>query len=162
MLSSVTFLNINISHVGEEAFQILGKLPSLLALRIWTKGVAPNEKLIIRNRGFLYLKQFMFYSWSVHRIHCGIAWNRSSSQSALLPLAVAHSGGSHRPTTTPAEGTTGLRATPEGILRPSPFSCRHPRRSPSSYLTIRAGGFGGLGFDEESPSKEWGKEVRRK
>ncbi|EEC78864.1 hypothetical protein OsI_19218 [Oryza sativa Indica Group] len=65
MLSSVTFLNINISHVGEEAFQILGKLPSLLALRIWTKGVAPNEKLIIRNRGFLYLKQFMFYSCNI-------------------------------------------------------------------------------------------------
>uniref|UniRef100_A0A0E0J0E4 NB-ARC domain-containing protein n=1 Tax=Oryza nivara TaxID=4536 RepID=A0A0E0J0E4_ORYNI len=65
MLSSVTFLNINISHVGEEAFQILGKLPSLLALRIWTKGVAPNEKLIIRSRGFLYLKQFVFYSCNI-------------------------------------------------------------------------------------------------
>uniref|UniRef100_A0A0D9XQY3 NB-ARC domain-containing protein n=1 Tax=Leersia perrieri TaxID=77586 RepID=A0A0D9XQY3_9ORYZ len=65
LLSSVTFLNININHVGEEVFQILGDLPSLLALRLWTQGVARNERLIIRSRGFLYLKQLVFYSCNI-------------------------------------------------------------------------------------------------
>uniref|UniRef100_A0A0E0MEE3 Uncharacterized protein n=1 Tax=Oryza punctata TaxID=4537 RepID=A0A0E0MEE3_ORYPU len=78
MLSSVTFLNININHVREEAFQILGKLPSLLALRIWTKGVAPDEKLIIRNTGFLYLKQFVFYS-------CNIEMNPLVFEAGAMP-----------------------------------------------------------------------------
>lgn len=64
-LSNITNLDININPVGEEVLRILGGLPSLLALVIYTKAVAPKGSLVIYSSGFQCLKEFKFGAWNI-------------------------------------------------------------------------------------------------
>lgn len=64
-LSKVTFLDIKVNPVDEEAFRILGNLPSLITLWLWTKTVVPKRRFIIHNVGFKHLKEFYFGFWRI-------------------------------------------------------------------------------------------------
>lgn len=64
-LSNITNLDININPVGEEVLGILGGLPSLLALVLSTKAVAPKGSLVICSSGFQCLKEFEFEHWNI-------------------------------------------------------------------------------------------------
>uniref|UniRef100_A0A0D9XQZ6 NB-ARC domain-containing protein n=1 Tax=Leersia perrieri TaxID=77586 RepID=A0A0D9XQZ6_9ORYZ len=51
-LSNIIFLDINVNPVGEDTLMILGNLPYLNILWLWTKTVVPKREFIIRNIGF--------------------------------------------------------------------------------------------------------------
>ncbi|CAM0908163.1 unnamed protein product [Alopecurus aequalis] len=65
LLSKVTLLDINVRQVGEEVVRVLGCLPSLVSLCLYTTEVAPGETLMICSGGFQCLEEFEFYSWNV-------------------------------------------------------------------------------------------------
>ncbi|PNT73367.1 hypothetical protein BRADI_2g57534v3 [Brachypodium distachyon] len=65
LLSNVTLLDININPVRPEVLQVLGCLPSLLSLSLYTREVAPGATLIICSSGFQCLEEFEFYSWNI-------------------------------------------------------------------------------------------------
>ncbi|KAM0923289.1 hypothetical protein ACQ4PT_005606 [Festuca glaucescens] len=65
LLSNVTLLDINIRQAGEEVVRVLGCLPSLLSLCLYTTEVVPGETLLICSSGFQCLEEFEFYSWNV-------------------------------------------------------------------------------------------------
>uniref|UniRef100_A0ACD5ZTM3 Uncharacterized protein n=1 Tax=Avena sativa TaxID=4498 RepID=A0ACD5ZTM3_AVESA len=58
-LTSLAYLNINLSEVTEEDIRILGEIPALLSLELWFKA-ARKERLVIQGTGFRCLKEFYF------------------------------------------------------------------------------------------------------
>lgn len=66
MLAAVTFLDINVSPLGKDSLDILGKLPSLGTLWLWTEAVVPEGRFIIGSSGFLCLNEFYFGFWDRH------------------------------------------------------------------------------------------------
>uniref|UniRef100_A0A0D9Y0G5 AAA+ ATPase domain-containing protein n=1 Tax=Leersia perrieri TaxID=77586 RepID=A0A0D9Y0G5_9ORYZ len=74
-LDNLTYLDINLNPVEEEALEILGNLPALLFLWLTSKSVAPKQKLIINSSIFMCLKEFYFTCWN---IESGIMFQRGS------------------------------------------------------------------------------------
>ncbi|KQJ86320.1 putative disease resistance RPP13-like protein 3 [Brachypodium distachyon] len=56
-LDNLTYLDININPVEEEALQILGKLPALIFLWVSSESASPSDM-------FICLKEFHFTCWS--------------------------------------------------------------------------------------------------
>ncbi|VAH85244.1 unnamed protein product [Triticum turgidum subsp. durum] len=63
-LDKLTYLDINIDPVDEEALEILGELPALLFLWLMSKSAAPKQRLIISSSMFVCLREFHFTCWS--------------------------------------------------------------------------------------------------
>ncbi|CAL4994777.1 unnamed protein product [Urochloa decumbens] len=66
LLSNITYLDINVSPATEDTLTILGKLPSLEVLWLWTKAVEPKGRFIIGSTGFQCLKEFYFGFWKIN------------------------------------------------------------------------------------------------
>nr|UBY07033.1 NBS-LRR disease resistance protein [Dasypyrum villosum] len=58
-LISLAYLDINLSVITEEALGILGELPALLSLQLYTNTVH-KDRLVLQGRGFQYLKEFLY------------------------------------------------------------------------------------------------------
>nr|UBY07414.1 NBS-LRR disease resistance protein [Dasypyrum villosum] len=58
-LTSLVYLNINLSVITEEALGILGELPALLSLTLCTNTVH-KDRLVLQGRGFRCLKEFLY------------------------------------------------------------------------------------------------------
>jgi disease resistance protein RPM1 len=58
-LTSLAYLNINLSEVTEEDILILGEMPALISLELWFKAVR-KERLAVQGIGFRCLKEFYF------------------------------------------------------------------------------------------------------
>lgn len=56
-LTSLAYLNINLSELTQEVVRILGELHALLSFELWFRTV-PEERLIVHDRGFQCLKEF--------------------------------------------------------------------------------------------------------
>ncbi|XBI31384.1 hypothetical protein VPH35_054953 [Triticum aestivum] len=63
-LDKLTYLDINIDPVDEEALEILGELHALLFLWMTSKSAAPIQRLIISTIMFVCLREFHFTCWS--------------------------------------------------------------------------------------------------
>ncbi|CAL5093025.1 unnamed protein product [Urochloa decumbens] len=62
-LGSLTYLDINVNPVENEALEILGNLPSLMSLWVSSKAAAPKERLVVRSCMFKCLKEFQLTCW---------------------------------------------------------------------------------------------------
>nr|UBY07136.1 NBS-LRR disease resistance protein [Dasypyrum villosum] len=58
-LTSLACLNINLSVITEEVLCILGELPALLCLNLYTDTVH-KDRLVLQGRGFQCLKEFIY------------------------------------------------------------------------------------------------------
>nr|UBY07233.1 NBS-LRR disease resistance protein [Dasypyrum villosum] len=58
-LTSLAYLDINLSVITEEALGILGELPALLSLRLYTNTVH-KDRLVLQGRGFRCLKELVY------------------------------------------------------------------------------------------------------
>ncbi|XP_037481796.1 disease resistance protein RGA5-like [Triticum dicoccoides] len=58
-LTSLAYLNINLGVITEEALGILGELPALLSLKLYTNTVH-KDRLVLQGRGFRCLKEFVY------------------------------------------------------------------------------------------------------
>lgn len=63
-LDNLTYLDINVDPVAQEALSVLGNLPSLLSLWMTSKAKGHKESLIITSSTFICLKEFHFTCWS--------------------------------------------------------------------------------------------------
>ncbi|KAL6622438.1 hypothetical protein ACP70R_032317 [Stipagrostis hirtigluma subsp. patula] len=63
-LGKLTYLDINVNPVDEEALEILGNLPSLMCLWVASKAAAPKVRLVVSSSMFICLKEFQFTCWS--------------------------------------------------------------------------------------------------
>ncbi|XP_037481798.1 disease resistance protein RGA5-like isoform X1 [Triticum dicoccoides] len=57
-LTSLAYLDINLSVITEEVLGILGELPALLSLKLYT-GTVHKDRLVLPGRGFRCLKEFV-------------------------------------------------------------------------------------------------------
>nr|UBY07085.1 NBS-LRR disease resistance protein [Dasypyrum villosum] len=58
-LTSLAYLDINLSVITEEVLGILGELPALLSLNLYTNTVH-KDRLVLQGRGFRCLKEFFY------------------------------------------------------------------------------------------------------
>ncbi|KAF6981978.1 hypothetical protein CFC21_000421 [Triticum aestivum] len=58
-LTSLAYLNINLSVITEEVLGILGELPALLSLVLYSNTVH-KDRLVLQGRGFRCLKEFVY------------------------------------------------------------------------------------------------------
>ncbi|VAH12764.1 unnamed protein product [Triticum turgidum subsp. durum] len=58
-LTSLAYLDINLSVITEEVLGILGELPALLSLKLYTNTVH-KDRLVLQGRGFRCLKEFLY------------------------------------------------------------------------------------------------------
>ena len=58
-LTSLAYLDINLSVITEEVLGILGELPALLSLTLYTNTVH-KDRLVLQGRGFRCLKVFRY------------------------------------------------------------------------------------------------------
>ncbi|VAH12761.1 unnamed protein product [Triticum turgidum subsp. durum] len=58
-LTSLAYLDINLSVITEEVLVILGELPALLSLTLYTNTVH-KDRLVLQGRGFGCLKEFLY------------------------------------------------------------------------------------------------------
>ncbi|VAH00841.1 unnamed protein product [Triticum turgidum subsp. durum] len=58
-LTSLAYLDINLSVITEEVLGILGELPALLSLKLCTNTVH-KDRLVLQGRGFRCLKEFLY------------------------------------------------------------------------------------------------------
>uniref|UniRef100_A0A8R7P0K8 Disease resistance R13L4/SHOC-2-like LRR domain-containing protein n=1 Tax=Triticum urartu TaxID=4572 RepID=A0A8R7P0K8_TRIUA len=58
-LTSLAYLNINLGVITAEALGILGELPALLSLKLYTNTVH-KHRLVLQARGFRCLKEFLY------------------------------------------------------------------------------------------------------
>ncbi|XP_044392838.1 disease resistance protein PIK6-NP-like [Triticum aestivum] len=63
-LDNLSYLDININPVEEEALEILGGLPALLLLCLSSESSAQKQRLVISSNMFICLKDFRFTCWS--------------------------------------------------------------------------------------------------
>jgi Leucine-rich repeat (LRR) protein len=63
-LDNLTYLDININPVQEEALEILGGLPALLVVWLTSRSAAPEQRLVVSSNMFISLKEFYFTCWS--------------------------------------------------------------------------------------------------
>ncbi|KAF0887581.1 hypothetical protein E2562_002300 [Oryza meyeriana var. granulata] len=64
-LDNLTYLDINLNPVEEEALGILGNLPALLCLWLTSKSAAPKQRLVVSSNMFMCLKECYFTCWSI-------------------------------------------------------------------------------------------------
>ncbi|XP_015698182.1 disease resistance protein RGA5-like [Oryza brachyantha] len=64
-LDNLTYLDINLNPIEEEALEILGNLPALLCLWLTSKSAAPKQRLIMNTNMFMCLKEFYLTCWSI-------------------------------------------------------------------------------------------------
>lgn len=56
-LTSLAYLNINLTEIVQEDIHVLGGLHAFLSLELWSK-TDPKERLIVHDKGFPCLKEF--------------------------------------------------------------------------------------------------------
>ncbi|KAM3399804.1 hypothetical protein ACQJBY_004951 [Aegilops geniculata] len=61
-LTSLAYLDINLSVITEEVLSILGELPALLSLKLYTNTVH-KDRLVLPGRGFQCLKEFVYHPY---------------------------------------------------------------------------------------------------